>query len=235
MREIMLEHGDCMELMRQIPDACVDLVVTDPPYRITSGGCTTKGCMALSGVLAQNTKAVRSGKMFEHNDIAFSDWVPEVFRILKPNTHCYIMTNSRNLLELWSVCEKAGFVFQNLLVWEKGNVTPNRYYMGAYELVLMLRKGKAKTINHRGTKNILRVHNQVGRKNHPTEKPMELMQIMVENSTQAGDLVFDPFMGTGSTGVACVRTGRRFWGAEISDEYFREANRRIKETEEIAV
>ncbi len=76
-----------------------------------------------------------------------------------------------------------GFKYQQLIVWDKGNSTPTQYYLNSYELVLMLRKGKAKYINNIGTKNILKIPNIKGTKSHPTEKPVELMQILIENSS----------------------------------------------------
>lgn len=84
----------------------------------------------------------------------------------------------------------------------------------------MLRKGKAKKINNLGTKNILRVPNIIRNKKHPTEKPAELMQILIENSSREGEIVLDPFMGVGGVGVACMKSGRDFIGIEIDKKYF---------------
>lgn len=155
--------------------------------------------VSLCGILndANGDTYLKDGKLFKHNDIQFSEWLPEVYRVLKPGTHCYIMINPRNLKDLWQDAEDVGFVFQNLIVWDKGNQTPNKYYMNAYELILMLRKGRARNINNLGTKNILRIHNIVRTKSHPTEKPVELMQVLVENSTNENDIVMDLFMGVG--------------------------------------
>lgn len=89
--------------------------------------------------------AVRNGKMFAHNDIAFSEWLPDVYRVLKQGTHCYIMVNARNLKELQTEAEKAGFVFQNLLVWDKGTATPNKYFMQGLEFILLLSKRAQRT------------------------------------------------------------------------------------------
>ena len=93
----------------------------------------------------------------------------------------------------------------------------------------MLRKGKAKNINHMGTKNVLQINNIIGNKKHPTEKPVELMEILIDNSTRGGDVVLDPFMGAGSTGVACKNLGRNFIGVEIDERYFKIAEERINE------
>lgn len=232
---IQLLQGDCLERMKEIPDGSVDCAVIDPPYKIVAGGCRKVADNECSGIFNKRkdnkrtdwVDEVRTGKMFKHNDIKFSAWLPELFRVSKEKTHCYLMINSRNLKDLQVEAEKAGFEFQNLLIWDKGNVTPNRYYMQGFECILMLRKGRAKTINVRGSSNILRVPNIIGNKKHPSEKPVELLQIMIGNSTNEGDTVIDPFMGSGTTGVACVNTGRNFIGIEKDDNYFEIAKQRI--------
>lgn len=207
---IELYNDDCMKVLKTMKDQSVDLVVTDCPYHIVSGGCRSNDGKNIGGIFA-NTKIasgcldiyssnIETGAIFDYNDIEFSEWLPEVYRVLKDGTHCYIMINARNLKDLWVEAEKVGFVFQNILVWDKGNVTPNKWYMNAYELILMLRKGKAKNINNMGTSNIIRVPNIVRTKAHPTEKPYQLIQVLIENSTQEGEVCLDPFMGVGGGG-----------------------------------
>ena len=99
--------------------------------------------------------------------------------------------------------------------------------MKQLEFILLLRKGKARNINNMGTGNLLDVPNLIGNKMHPTEKPVELVQIFVENSSQPGETVLDPFMGVGGVGVACVNTGRKFIGMELDQGYFEIAKRRM--------
>ncbi len=101
--------------------------------------------------------------------------------------------------------------------------------MQAAEYILLFRKGAARNINNMGTKTVISVPNIIGTKDHPTEKPVELMRIFIENSSDSGNIVLDPFMGSGSTGVACMETGRRFIGIEIDETYFRKAHARIKQ------
>lgn len=173
------------------------------------------------------TTYTRQGKLFKHNEIKFCEWLPDVYRVLKEGTHCYIMINPRNYMELQQECEKVGFVFQNMLIWDKGNSTPNKFYLNSFEIILMLRKGRAKNINEMGTKNILKVPNIIGNKKHPTEKPEQLMSILVRNSTKEGETVLDPFMGAGSTGLACKHLNRNFIGVEIDEKYFKIAEDRI--------
>lgn len=209
MAEIKLYNDDCLQVLKDIPDNSIDLVVTDCPYHIIAGGRTNNavtigGYHNTGGMLSRRTDLaqvaqtyIKQGKIFKHNDIEFKDWLPEVYRILKFNTHCYVMINPRNLKDLWQCAEDAGLIFQNLLVWDKGNLTPNKWYLNCYELILMLRKGNAKNINDLSCKNILRIPNITRVKLHPTEKPVDLMRVLVENSTQECETVVDPFMGVG--------------------------------------
>ena len=187
--------------------------------------------IALGGILDDNDILyTKQGKLFKHNEVKFSEWLPEIYRVLKDDTHAYIYINARNIKELQTEAEKAGFQYQNIIIWEKGNATPNRYYLQAYEMILLLRKGKARNINNMGTKNLLKVKNIIGKKTHPTEKPVELNKIFIENSSNQGELVLDPFMGSGSCGVACKETDRNFVGIEIDEKYFKIAQERINNT-----
>lgn len=235
---IDLRRSDCLEVMKSIPDGSVDCAVIDPPYKIVAGGCRKVADNECSGIFNKRRESnkrtdwgeeVRTGKMFKHNDIKFESWLPEIYRVMADKSHAYLMINSRNLAELQSKAEQVGFKFQNLLIWDKGNVTPNRYYMQGYECILMLRRGGAKTIINKGTSSILRVPNIIGNKKHPSEKPVELLEIMINNSTNDGETVIDIFMGSGSTGVACVNTNRKFIGIELDPEYFAIAEKRISE------
>lgn len=211
---VRLYNDDCLNVFKNISDESIDLVVTDCPYKAISGGSTT----IHGGIF--NNKDSKDGKFFKHNDIRFSEWIPEVYRVLKQGTHAYIMVNERNIAKLQAEAEKIGFKFVNILIWEKNTVTPNRYYMKQTEYILMLRKGPARTINNPGTSNVIRAKNIVGKKTHPTEKPVDLLKVLVENSSNPGDLVLDPFMGTASTGEACILTDRRFIGIEIDPQYY---------------
>jgi site-specific DNA-methyltransferase (adenine-specific) len=233
---------DCLEGFKLIPDKSIDLVVTDPPYKIVQGGCSNKAVTinACGGILnkheGDNIELVKKGKIFEHNEIGFREWLPEIYRVLKDQSHCYIMINGRNLSELQLVAEKAGFKYHNIIAWDKGNATPNKWYMQRLEFILFLRKGKAKNINNMGTTTLLQVPNiKKGTKLHPTQKPIELMKILIENSSNENDIVLDPFMGVGSTALAALKTNRKYIGFELSEEYCKIANERISKTQPIVV
>jgi site-specific DNA-methyltransferase (adenine-specific) len=207
-------------------DNSVDCVITDPPYKIVSGGMTNQ----LGGIFDRRFHPnTATGKMFDHNEIKFSEWLPEVFRVAKEGSHTYIMTSGRNLQELMVESEKVGFRFQNLLVWDKGNVTPNRYYMQRTEFILLLKKGASRTINVPGTHNIISIQNGIGNKLHPTEKPIQLMTLLVANSTNEGELVLDPFNGSGTTTLACKNLKRNYIGIEINPDYVKIAQDRLKQ------
>lgn len=227
---IKLYNDDCLKTLKQIPDKSIDLVVTDPPYKVISGGNKSEKWKSgyKNSVLYRN-----DGKIFDHNDISFEEWIPEIYRVLKDNTHCYIMTNVINMENLLKVCRETGFKLHNILVWEKNTMNANRWYMKNCEFTLFLYKGKSKTINNPSSKQVHKFNNIVGNKNHPTEKPIELMKMYVENSSKPGDIVLDPFMGCGTTGVACKELNRNFIGIEIDEKYFNIATDRIFEFDDL--
>ena len=167
-------------------------------------------------------------KLFKHQNIKISSWMPEIYRVLKEESHCYIFTNSLNLQEMLNEATKAGFKLHNLLVWEKNNCTPSQYYMKNCEYVLFLRKGKAKWINNIGeSKTVHKFNNIIGNKLHPTEKPVDLLEYYLLNSSEPNDVVLDPFMGAGSMGEACILNNRNFIGIELDSTYFQIAKDRI--------
>lgn len=104
---ISLYNRDCMEVLNDISNNSIDLIVTDCPYKVIAGGGSSKNSNKLcGGILSHNNKLARQGKLFEHNDIKFSQWLPLVYDKLKDNTHCYIFINGRNLAELQAEAEK---------------------------------------------------------------------------------------------------------------------------------
>lgn len=221
-----LLFGDALELMKCMSDESVDLIVTDPPYKTISGGKNFNPKHP-SG-FSKSVIAPNDGKIFKHNDVKIYDYMSEFFRLLKPGSHCYVMTNNLNLQELLAVAKDVGFGFHNLLVWEKNTVNANRWYMKGCEWVCFFNKKPAKKINHVGSKQIFRCNNPRN-KLHPTEKPVELMEHYILNSTKEDDIVLDPFAGSGSTLVAAEKNNRSWIGIEIDMEYYDVALRRLKE------
>lgn len=216
-------NEDSIIAMQNMEEECVDLIVTDPPYKtITGGDSNGKNSDRPKGMLSGNRK------LFKHQNIKISDWMSEVYRILKQDSHAYIFTNSLNLTEMLNESQKAGFRLHNLLVWEKNNCTPSQYYMKNCEYILFLRKGKAKWINDiGGSKTVHQFNNIIGNKTHPCEKPVELLKFYIRNSSEENDIVFDPFVGTGSTMVAAKELNRRYLGFELEEPYHEIACERV--------
>ena len=235
---------DCLEVMKKIPDGSVDLIVTDPPYPTTSRGNAGNS----GGMLQKDIN--KKGQVFTHNNINCSEYAPEFYRVLKDGSHCYVMTNHVNLINMLNTftdlrtkeekeqgVKPYGFHFIKSLVWNKGNKIMGQYYMSQFEYILFFRKGKGVKINFCGTPDILNVPNKKtkgvdGNNIHDTEKPIELMRILIANSSKPQDVVLDAFMGVGSTGVACIDTNRKFIGIELDEQYFEIAKERISTAEE---
>ena len=221
-----LINGGCMEYMRTLEDESIDLIVTDPPYPTTS-----RGHAGNSGGMLQK-EINKKGKVFEHNNIDCTEYAPEFYRLLKDGSHCYVMTNHINLIKMLNVFTDCGFHFIKSLIWNKGNKIMGQYYMSQFEYILFFRKGYGKKINNCGTADILSVPNKKtkdenGKNIHDTEKPIELMKILIENSTQKGDIVLDPFVGVGATALACIESERDYIGIELDENYYNIANERV--------
>lgn len=219
--------GDCLEAMRNIPDESIDAMLTDPPYGTNDG----KG------------KTIRRGS----SDTNFSvigwdtelplDYLSGVYRVLKNNTWGAIFTDNMAISFVWKKLEKVGLSPRNTFYWIKYNKapTPRANLKSCVETAVLFTKGKT-TSKWRGggnQRNYISMPFVTGdeKVNHPTQKPVSLMKRFITLFTDGGDTIFDPFMGSGTTGVACVQTGRSFVGVEINPDYFTIAERRIKEAQ----
>ena len=223
----MCFNTNTLSLLKDIPSESIDLVVTDPPYKMTARGSHGN----TGGMLAK--KITMNGNVFDHNDISISDYANDLYRVLKDGSHCYIMTNHVNLIEMLNTMTDVGFHFIKSLIWDKGNKIMGRFYMSQYEYILFFRKGKGVQINNCGTSDILSFPNKKlkgedGSNLHDTEKPVELMKVLIENSSKPNDIVLEPFMGIGATCIACKECGRRYIGCEIDKKYFDIAVKRLQ-------
>lgn len=220
----ILAHADVRDILPKLRSDYFDLLVTDPPYRVTSGGNKSKG--APKGMLSSN-----DGRIFQFNDLAFSDWIPDAYRILKPGAQAYIFTNFLNLRALWEECEKAGFKIHNLLVWMKNTANPSRWYMSNREFILYLYKkgpGQPASITDCGSKAVHQFKNIIGDKLHETEKPVDLLRMYVKNSCKPAGWVIDPFGGSMSTMAACLMEQAKCFTCEIDEKYIMPGVNRIK-------
>ncbi len=220
MEDIRLIQGDCLEKMKCISDNSIDLIVTDPPYTMTKRG---KSCRPnwMPNNMGDN--------VFEGKIPNAKEWFKECFRVLKDGTHFYTFCNTNDIKNFLDVAEETGFNLHNILVMKKDTGMPNRWYMKNTELILFFRKGKAKPINDYTSRDFIEVimPKKNSGKFHITQKPLSLIQKLVTNSSNENEVVLDPFMGSGTTGVACLKTNRKFIGIELNEEYFSIAKNRI--------
>ena len=214
--------GDCLEILPTLDKA--DCLVTDPAYQLTTGGRSLSG-KTMSGIFAAHNYDNRGSLMIA--DITWPEMARPLFDALKPNADAYVMCNDKNLLPAMQAFTAAGFGLHNVLTWDKKAPTANRWYMKNIEFTLYLWKGRARTINDPSSKQGITGYQRDETK-HPTEKPIWLMERYVANSSQHQDTILDPFMGSGTTGVACIKRGRKFIGIEIDPVHFDAACQRIE-------
>lgn len=220
-KSIKMYNADCIEIMDKLieKNVVIDCIVCDPAYKVTS-----RGNAGNSGGMLTTKKSMK-GDIFEHNDCHVSTWMPRIYQLLKDTGHCYIMTNHVNLFEYLQVAQECGFKFIKSLIWNKGNKIMGQFYMSQFEYILFFRKGAGKKINKCGTSDILDIPNKKqkdenGKNLHDTEKPVDLMKILIENSSNEGEMVLDFMCGINATGVACKELNRKYIGIELDENYF---------------
>jgi DNA modification methylase len=216
--------GDAVLHLADVRDVAlplVDMICTDLPYKLESGG---KGPGVMRGKFAPDVYD-NSGELIP-TGIEFAEIMALLAPVL-PLGHAYFMVNNRHVAAVEVAALAAGFRFHNWLVWDKGTGTPNRWYMKNCEFTLFAFRGTARSINDCGARQLIKRPN-VLMGEHATQKPVPLMEHYIGNSTEAGQIVLDPFMGSGTTGVAALNLGRRFVGVEREERYFDMACRRIE-------
>ena len=216
---VMLVQGDARLLLRRMT-GIADLVVTDPPYRLTSGG---KSAVMGGKFSIQNYD--NSGLLMDV--VNWSEIATPIHAAAKADADCYVMCNDKNMRACLNWFEDAGWKLHNILVWDKISPTRNRWYMKNVEFICYFWKGRAKTINHPGCKQTF-VMPRPNDAIHPTQKPVEMLQTWVTNSSQPGDLVLEPFSGSAATLVAAMRAGRRAIGIELEPEHYAASLARLR-------
>lgn len=126
----MMFNCDVLDLLKNIENESIDLIVTDPPYKVTSRGNAGNS----GGMLQKDIN--KSGNVFNYNNISIKDYASELYRILKDGSHCYIMTNHTNLIEMLNELTNVGFHFIKCLIWNKGNKIMGQYYMSQFEYII---------------------------------------------------------------------------------------------------
>ena len=225
-------RADSRDIIKKIPDNSIDFILTDPPYNL---GQHSTGNIPLPGRSAMNNDVAEWDKI----DFNPEEWADEFIRILKPTGNLFIFT-SYNQLGRWYNCLDHRFDTSNFMIWHKTNPAPKIFKAGFLNSCEMI----FTCWNKKHTWNFIsqaEMHNfiqspicmspeRLKNPKHPAQKPVSILKKMIEIASNKDDIIFDPFMGVGSTGVAALELGRRFIGVELDESYFAAAKKRIENT-----
>jgi DNA modification methylase len=215
--------GDCMQAMAGLPDNSVDLVVTDPPYVVSTTG---------AGMYKRPDKRYVQDLAPMSNGFT-EQTLDEMCRVLK-KINIYIFCSQKQIMPLLDYFVTRKRCNWNLITWHKSNPVPacGNKYLTDTEYILFFREKGVRVYGEFDTKRTYYVTplNQADKKKygHPTVKPVGIVQNLIINSSRPGDVVLDPYMGSGTTGAACMNTGRHFIGMEKDPHYFQIAKERIE-------
>lgn len=214
-----LAQLDAVAFLRTLPSESVDIVVTDPAYE------SLEKHRAVGTTTRLKVSAGSSNTWFSiFPNVRFGELFAEVYRVLKRDTHFYLMCDPETAFIAKPLAEQAGFKFWKPLVWDKCSIGMGYHYRARYEFVLFFEKGKRRLADL-GIADVLPVPRIRG--GYPAEKPSALSEILLGQSSVAGDLLVDPFMGSGSSGVAALKLGRRFAGNDVSPDSLQLARQRL--------
>jgi site-specific DNA-methyltransferase (adenine-specific) len=208
--KFQLSNIDAVEWLRTLPTGSVDLVVTDPPYesleKHRAVGTTTR---------LKHSKASSNNWFAIFPNARFAELFAEIHRVLVKNAHFYLYCDPETMFVAKPLAEAAGFKFWKPIIWDKKRIGMGYHYRARYECILFFEKGKRK-LDDLGVSDIIEVPRIVG--GYPAEKPAAVTEVLVRQSSVEGELVVDPFMGSGSSGVAAVGCARHFAGNDLCAE-----------------
>src|SRR5262245_26083423 len=216
-----LSTQDAVEWLASRSAESIDLVITDPAYesleKHRAVGTTTR---------LKHSKASSNDWFAIFPNARFGELFREVHRVLKPNSHFYLLCDAETMFVAKPEAECAGFRFWKPLVWDKCTIGMGYHYRARYEFILFFEKGKRR-LNDLGVADIIAVPRIRG--GYPAEKPPEIADVLIRQSSNTGDVVCDPFMGSGSVGIAALRLVRRVLGNDVNPEAVRIAAQRLHE------
>ncbi|ATB30460.1 DNA-methyltransferase [Melittangium boletus] len=205
-----LSHDDAVAWLRALPEASADLVITDPAYesleKHRAVGTTTR---------LKRGKGSSNAWFPIFPNARFPELFQALWRVLKRDSHFYLFCDAETMFIARPLAEAVGFRFWKPLIWDKQHIGMGYHYRARYECILFFEKGRRR-LSDLGVADVLsvpRVH-----RGYPTEKPVELSEVLIRQSSAPGGTVVDPFMGSGSVGVAAARLGRDFLGTDICPE-----------------
>jgi len=211
--DINLLHGDCLELMKDMPDKSIDMILTDIPY----------------GVVNRSDNGLRNLNKEKADvfDLDMNKMLEEFYRI--SGGQIIVFCGKEQFSDIYEFFANQKGTTRPI-IWHKSNPSPmnGQYvYLSGVELAVWF-KPKGRKVFNAHCKNTVFKHSNGSRKIHPTQKNVNLFEELITDNTNENEIVFDPFMGSGTTGVACVNTNRNFIGIELDDKYFEIAKERIE-------
>jgi site-specific DNA-methyltransferase (adenine-specific) len=222
-----LSMQDAVGWLRDLPAESIDLLITDPAYesleKHRAVGTTTR---------LKHSKSSSNDWFTIFPNARFAELFEQAYRVLKRDTHFYLLCDAETMFVAKPEAEAAGFRFWKPLVWDKKTIGMGYHYRARYELILFFEKGKRR-LNDLGIADVISVPRVRG--GYPAEKPPEVAAVLIGQSSQPGEVVADPFMGSGSVGVAAARLGRRFVGNDLNPEAVRITAARLREFGEARV
>ena len=213
-------NEDCLEGMKRIPDGSVDLIVTDPPYLMNYK----------TGRRKDKSHRFNDVILNDDNEQLITDYVKECYRILKDDTAMYLFCSSNKVDFFKRELEKL-FSIKNMIIWVKNNHTAGDLesaFGRKYEIVFLVNKGQRKFNGERLTDIWEFPKVSSDGQLHQNQKPIELIKRCIEKHSNVGDVVFDGFMGSGTTAAAALDTNRNYIGFELDEYYFNVAEKRLK-------
>jgi len=218
----IIYNKDCMKGIKKLPDNSVDLVLTDPPYDIEKEG----GGGAFGSKNRKYHSDLKNNGLKDDFNIKIFD---EIVRVLK-KVNLYTFCNKNQILKILKYFEDYNY---DVLTYHKTNPIPtcNNKYLSDTEYIIFIReKGVSLYGSYETKKKYFLQENSKSRFDHPTVKPLNIIRNLIINSTKRGGLVLDPFMGSGTTAVACKQLGRDYIGFELNEKYVKIANKRLKQS-----
>jgi site-specific DNA-methyltransferase (adenine-specific) len=217
--------GNALELMPKIPDGVIDLIVTDPPFAIDFKAQRENYNRTGTNVM----EGYQEIPIAEYHDFT-QRWMVEAARVLTPDGSMYVFSGWNRLRDILEGLDAAGFTTINHLIWKYqfGVFTKKKYVTSHYHILFVVKDPKRYTFNKidHYPEDVWVINREYwkGKKKTPTKLPSEIVKKMLMYSSNAGDLVFDPFLGSGTVAVVSQREGRHFLGFEVVPEYFAFAN-----------
>jgi site-specific DNA-methyltransferase (adenine-specific) len=227
---VTLYCADCLEVLPQLP--IIDGMIVDPPYSSgsrTAAEIINRGGMSRKEIWKQNP--LPNDRMTTTGFIWFMRAIGmQSSRLLKRHGSLLSFIDWRQYPQLLGALETTNLRIQNMIVWDKKNIALGNGFRNQHELIIHAANG-VPIVYDKSCPNVISIDRISSSDNHPTEKPVALINRLIAVITKAGDLIADPLMGSGTTGVACMQTGRKFIGIEIDPTYYAIAEKRIKQAE----